>query len=141
MAINGINHASLRVRNLDVSEHFYTEVLGLKRVGTRGVMRFYSSGRYAHELALVEDPDFRNRYEEGLLHLCFNVGSEEALRGLYRRCRAAGVPVSGGVDHVVMHAFYSLDPDGYVVELGVDRPRQEWEHNSNAFASDRPLQL
>ncbi len=141
MAINGINHASLRVRNLDVSEHFYIEVLGLKRVGTRGIMRFYSSGRYAHELALVEDPDFQNRDEEGLLHLCFNVESEEALRGLYQRCRAAGVPVSGGVDHVVMHAFYSLDPDGYVVELGVDRPRQEWEHNSNAFASDRPLQL
>ncbi len=141
MAINGINHASLRVRNLDVSERFYTEVLGLTRVGSRESMRFYSSGRYAHELALVEDPDFRNRDEEGLLHLCFNVESEDALRGLYRRCRAAGVPVSGGVDHLVMRSFYLRDPDGYTIELGVDRPKHEREDNARAFAWDRPLRL
>ncbi len=137
--INGVNHITLRVRNLDVAERFYTEVLGLKRVGARASMRFYSSGRHAHELALVEDPTFRHRDTEGLLHLCFNIESETALHALYLRCQSAGVRMSDGVDHVVMHSFYLHDPDGYTLEMGVDRPRQEWEHNDNAFATDGPL--
>lgn len=53
MHIDGINHITLRVCDLYLSEQFYTQVLGLKRVGQRPHMRFYSSGRFAHELALM----------------------------------------------------------------------------------------
>ncbi len=139
MAIRGINHVTLRVRNLDIAEGFYVGVLGLQRVGARSTMRFYSSGQYAHELALMEDTAFRHTEGEGLVHLCFNVESETALRELYLRCRTNGLRASGGVDHIIMHSFYVIDPDGYTIELGVDRPRQEWEHDSRAFAVDRAL--
>ena len=139
--IQGINHLTLKVRNLEVAERFYMGILGLKRVGSRPSMRFYSSGRNAHELALVESPSFLHQNNEGLMHLCFNVDNEEALRTLHQQCLATGIRVSEGVDHSIMHSFYMHDPDGYTIELGVDRPRQEWEHKSSAFATDRQLRL
>lgn len=141
MAIHGINHITLRVQNLEVAENFYVGVLGLKRVGQRTRMRFYSSGQHAHELALVEDPSFRHGNNQGLLHFCFNVSSETVLRELYQHCLTTGVHVSDGVNHVVMHSFYLRDPDGYTIEIGVDQPTHEWENNRNAFIADGPLSL
>jgi catechol-2,3-dioxygenase len=51
MYIDGINHATLRIQNLDRSDVFYSQVLGLMRVGQRKHMYFYSSGHFAHGLA------------------------------------------------------------------------------------------
>lgn len=141
MTVNGINHVTLRVRDLDRAEHFYTGVLGLKRVGERPGMRFYSSGRFAHELALIRDPGFQPVGASGLAHVCFNVADEDRLRALYRHCLALGWPVGDGVDHRVMHSFYLRDPDGYVIELGTDRPIEEWADDPQAFAEDRELAL
>ena len=139
MAIHGINHVTLQVRNLDIAEGFYVGVLGLKRVGSRSTMRFYSSGLHAHELALMENPAIECSKETGFVHLCFNVESEAALHELHRRCVTNGISTSGGVNHIIMHSFYTRDPDGYSIELGIDRPRQEWEHDSRAFIVDKPL--
>ena len=56
MIIGGINHVSLRVKNLQQAETVWSGILGLKRVGEHSRMNFYSGGTYNHELALVEDP-------------------------------------------------------------------------------------
>lgn len=141
MYIYGINHVTLQVRDLAMSDYFYTEVLGLRRVGQRPNMHFYSSGRFAHELALIQVPEFVRSADDGLVHLCFNVPTEEALYALYRHCQALKVLTSGGVDHTVMHSFYLRDPDGYIIEMGTDRPAREWEHHAHPFAKDRPLNL
>jgi catechol 2,3-dioxygenase len=139
MFIDGINHATLRVRNLDRSDYFYSQVLGLKRVGKRSNMYFYSSGRFAHELALLHDPDYRRSDNDGLMHLCFNVADEEKLHALYQHCQNQEQAPSGGVDHLVMHSFYLRDPDGHVLEIGMDRPAEEWKDNPRPFAEDLPL--
>jgi catechol 2,3-dioxygenase-like lactoylglutathione lyase family enzyme len=69
MALNGLNHITLQVRDLDRAEAFYCGLLGLQRVGTRGdFMRFYSSGRQIHELALMADPAFTTP-GPGLAHI------------------------------------------------------------------------
>lgn len=141
MFIDGINHVTLKVRDLERSDRFYSDVLGLKRVGGRLGMRFYSSGRFAHELALLQDPDYALATDQGLLHLCFNTPDEDRLRALHRRCRTLGVPTTDGVDHTIMHSFYLRDPDGYVIEIGVDRSAEEWSGQPHAFARDRPLDL
>lgn len=54
MALQGINHLALKVRNLKISDNFYREILGLQRVGERSKMWFYHAGGYSHDLALVE---------------------------------------------------------------------------------------
>lgn len=141
MYIDGINHVTLKVRDLNLSEDFYTKVLGLKQVGQRPHMRFFSSGRHAHELALLHAPGYQHSGNSGLVHLCFNVPSESSLRALYKHCQTLGIPTSDGVDHTIMHSFYLRDPDAYIIEIGVDRPVGEWELNSQAFAKDYSLDL
>ncbi len=141
MFIDGINHAALRVQDLDRSDYFYTKILGLKRVGQRSHMYFYSSGRFTHELALLHDPDYRRSENDGLLHLCFNAADEGKLQALYLHCQNHEEAPSGGVDHLVMHSFYLRDPDGHVVEIGMDRPEEEWKDKPRPFAKDLPLKF
>jgi catechol 2,3-dioxygenase len=139
MKIDGINHVTLRVHNLDEAEAFYAGVLGLKRVGERAHMHFYSSGRFAHELALVHEPYSGVRENSELAHICFNLTNEESLFALHERCQTAGYATSNLISHIVMHSFYVRDPSGNLIELGVDRPAEEWRHHPQPFAEDHLL--
>lgn len=141
MTISGINHVTLLVRDLELSHSFYTNVLGLKRVGQRTHMYFYSSGRFIHELALMHYPTFQNNNSNGLVHLCFNVPDEQSLSELYQQYQSSGIQTSGGVNHIIMHSFYMSDPDGYIIEIGMDRPEHEWANHDRPFEEDRPLDL
>jgi len=100
-------------------------------------MLFYSSGRFAHELALLQDAGYRNSRREGLVHLCFNVADKSNLQTLYQRCQSMGITTSNCVDHIIMHSFYTRDPDDHVIEIGTDRPESEWRKNPQAFTEDR----
>ena len=138
--LKGINHIVLKVRDLKTADRFYREVLGMQRVGERPGMWFYHAGGHPHDLALVEvgpDAAGAQRHQTGLFHFCLTVESEQALAELYRRCRLAEVTNLGTADHIVMRSFYVSDPDGHVVEIGVDIPREEWEEIANPFAKDR----
>ncbi len=139
MNVRGINHVVLKVRNLAASDAFYREMLGLQLVAKRGRMWFYSAGAHTHDLALIEigpNGKIPSVDNTGLFHLCFDVPDEEALLRLYRKLRAAGARVSDGVDHVVMHSFYVHDPDGNMIELGVDVPKDKWEKLKDPWAED-----
>ena len=139
----GINHVTLRVQNLARAEAFYCGLLGLKRVGERRGMVFYSSGIYNHELALMEDPAITSQAiaQGGLMHIAFNVSDEAALKALYQRMIETGHPVSEGVDHVISHAFYTRDPDGYTVEITTDIARETWENDPSAFKRDKSMEI
>lgn len=144
MLIYGINHITLKVRDLAASDRFYRKILGLKPVGQRPGMRFYSTGAHHHDLALMQvgsNAAAPALQQVGLAHFCLNVVDEAALTELYRKCLAAGLAVSEGVDHRVMHAFYVLDPDGHVVELGVDVPVERWAGDPNPYAVDKPYPI
>lgn len=144
MLTRGINHVVLKVRSLDASERFYVGILGLVRVGERPGMAFYGAGGHVHDLALMEigpQAVAPVPHATGLAHLCFDVADETALASLYARCRDAGLRVSGGVDHTVMRSFYLLDPDGHMLELGVDRPRDAWAATADPFGRDEPYAL
>ena len=52
--LHDINHIALPVRNLEVSDRFYRGILGLRAVGERPGMKFYTAGLHHHDLALME---------------------------------------------------------------------------------------
>ena len=144
MALQGINHVVLKVKNLESSDYFYREILGMQRVGERGRMWFYSAGSHHHDLALVEIGSHAaapQSQQTGLFHLCFNVSDEQALAELHDRAKTAGVTVLGAVDHTIMRSFYVLDPDRHVIELGVDVPQAEWAHLNDPFSRDTAYSL
>lgn len=144
MAIRRVNHIVLKVRNLVESDKFYRGALGLSRVGERAGMWFYSAGEHHHDLALIEvgeQASSPGQRQTGLFHFCFDVDSESALASLHRRCREAGIEILGEVDHNIMRSFYVRDPDGNIVELGVDLPHEEWFDQSTPFARDRAYSI
>ena len=139
----GINHITLRVQNIKRADIFYSGILGLKRVGHRSGMNFYSSGLYNHELALVEDSSITlaDIQQSGLVHIAFNIEDMQALKMIYQDLIDAEYPVSTGVDHNISHSFYTRDVDGYLIELTTDCASHEWEQNPHAFKWDKSLWL
>jgi catechol-2,3-dioxygenase len=139
-----LGHLVLRVRDLERSERFYTEVLGLRKTGgIPGVMAFFStqSNPDSHDLALMRvgphapgaDPS-----RVGLYHFAYQVDSEEALAQAYRTLKEAGVPITGTGDHGVSKGIYITDPDGIEIEITYEVPPERWPQG-DAFASTRPL--
>ncbi|WP_308389811.1 VOC family protein [Acidithiobacillus sp. AMEEHan] len=132
--LHGINHIAIPVRNLDVSDRFYRGLLGLRAVGARPGMKFYSAGLHHHDMALIETGEMFP--VSGFAHFCLDVEDEQSLATIYGRCRATGARILEPVDHTVMRAFYLVDPDDHIVELGVDVSKSEWGPWPNPFGRD-----
>jgi catechol 2,3-dioxygenase-like lactoylglutathione lyase family enzyme len=85
----GVNHVALTVTDLDVSERFYTEVLGFRRVLDLGYGRLCMHQRTGFVLALLRHPDeFGGRFSElttGLDHLGFAAADRDELAAVATR--------------------------------------------------------
>ena len=148
IATSKLGHLVLRVRDLDRSERFYTDVLGLKKAGgIPGVMSFFTtqSNSDSHDLALMRvgpeapTPDPRG---VGLYHFAYQVDSEEALADAYRTLQEAGVPITGTGDHGVSKGIYITDPDGIEIEITYEVPPEQWPEGADPFAAGtKPLVL
>lgn len=145
IATTKLGHIVLRVRDLERSERFYTEVLGLRKTGeVPGLMSFFTTQNStdSHDLALMRlgpdapDPDPKR---VGLYHFAYQVESEEALADAYRTLREAGVPIVGSADHGVSKGIYLLDPDGIEIEITYEVPPERWPDGANPFAGAKPL--
>ena len=45
------------------------------------------------------------------------------------------------INHTIMYSFYLRTPDGYTIEIGIDRPRREWQEHPHPFSEDTLLQI
>lgn len=125
----GYDHSSITVRDLDSSLAYYRDGLGLGVTRIRDV-----AGRTVADLALPGERTWRleehrdvPRYpasarpcDPGFAHVCLYVDDAAAVTA---RLRAAGFGTRGEVvgitsgPHTGAEAAYTVDPDGFVVEL------------------------
>ena len=117
-----VGHVVLKVRDLQRSEHFFTEVLGFEVVtrlkNPRGV--FFTLGEQHHDLAVLEVPDEAEAPkigQVGLHHIALQVGSLAELQESYRTLKEHNVTITRTIDHLITKSIYFIDPDGNGFEL------------------------
>lgn len=143
-----LGHVVFYVRDLKRSLAFYTDVVGLKLVGTtfNGRAAALTSGRTHHELLLIEvgaaqGPLTGRRV--GLYHVGWCVGTRlDDLRAARDRVHAHGYTLDGQSDHTVSQSLYLRDPDGNELELYVDDPDVDWRADNRWLETPvKPLTL
>ena len=128
LPIRGVYEVAIRVKELQRSELFYRDVLGLE-VGLRDEHRpwvFLRAGGQAGMIVLQEDPEHWTQQ-----HLAFTVDEADIERAA-AMLRERGVAVDGPHFHAWMPAksIYFPDPDGHDLELcapGAKGPVRERE--------------
>jgi len=148
MEVKELGHIVLYVRDLEVSRHFYRDVLGWHEIaGVERQMAMYSSGRTHHELLLIEvGPNaapIPSGRRVGMYHFGLKIGNtDEELRQAMDALMDAGANVVGSADHGVTHSLYITDPDGNEIELYIDVQPEIWREDPHAvLAPTRPLRL
>jgi catechol-2,3-dioxygenase len=143
--VRKLNHAVLRVRDLDRSLAFYADVLGLETIARMGnVMAFMraAGSENHHDLGLARvgpDAPPPNERGVGLYHLAWEVDEIESLREVRDALERYG-RLSGASDHGATKSIYGYDPDGNEFEVMWMVPREHWGAYENA-APTAPLNL
>ena len=141
-----LGHLVLRVRDLERSEQFYSDVLGLNVTNKRpGQMTFMSAvDESSHELALVPVGDDAPGPEEsrvGLYHFAWQMDSFDDLKRLYAEMKAKDVSIGGIGDHGISLGVYFFDPDGNEIEAYYEMPKDEWPADGDLFEGEFPGKL
>ncbi|MBV8601528.1 MAG: VOC family protein [Candidatus Eremiobacteraeota bacterium] len=145
MNVRKLNHAVLRVRDLERSLAFYEQVLGLKLAARAGgVMAFMRTpnSENHHDLGLARvgpSAPLPNEQGVGLYHLAWEVDEIESLRDALETLTRLGA-LSGASDHGATKSIYGYDPDGNEFEIMWMVPREHWGEYENS-APTRPLDL
>ena len=136
-----LGHVNIFVRNMERSQKWYQDVLGLHTYGYRpGNVAFMSADvEQSHEIALVEVGDDAAGPEKGrvgLNHMAWMMHSLDDLKEFYLRLKEKDVEIVRVGDHGVSIGVYIQDPDGNGVEVGYELPRNEWPREENLFVED-----
>jgi len=130
----------LRTVDLDRSVVFYTDVLGFgvihreKSLALLGVAGF--------DIHVVLSTDGVGTASADPSHLSVRFDSRAGLAGALGALAAARVAIERAEDTGFRDAIYVRDPDGHLIELYRDRPRDEWRlAEDGVFASPRGLDL
>jgi catechol-2,3-dioxygenase len=145
MKVRKINHAVLRVRDLDRSLAFYQDVLGLEPIARMGNMMAFMrapGSENHHDLGLARvgpSAPPPNERGVGLYHLAWEIDEIESLREALAGFQRYGT-LSGMSNHGATKSVYGYDPDGNELEVMWMVPREHWgeyEHD----APTAPLDL
>ena len=147
-----IGHVVLKVRDVQRSRAFYTEVLGMDvmmEIPAIPAVFLANNRRDHHEIALFEvgaEAEGLHAKQIGLAHVAFRLRNEKELRAAYEEFKEKHVPISFTVDHGVTKSIYFCDPDGHELEVYCDNSPEEIAKFPNpyvgmsklAFAPDDP---
>jgi catechol-2,3-dioxygenase len=134
MAITGMNHAVLYVRDARKTANFYAEVLGFTTVidhpeGAFEFMRAPASHNH-HDIAFFSigddaGPSSAGRGAVGMYHIAWEVPTLQELETMRAKLNDAGALV-GASNHGANKSLYALDPDGLEFEVMWLVPPQHW---------------
>jgi catechol-2,3-dioxygenase len=148
MAITGMNHAVLYVRDARRSAAFYQEVLGFSLVidDAQGRFQFLRAPESTnhHDIAFFSigtgaGPSEAGRRTVGMYHIAWAVKDLTELEAMRVTLQEAGALV-GTSDHGVNKSLYAVDPDGLEFEVTWVVPPELWGDEEHE-AIIRPLDI
>jgi len=145
--IERIGHVVIKVRNLERSRKFYTEILGMDvmmEIPAIPGCFLANNRRDHHEIALFEvgaEADGLHGRQIGLAHIAFRLRNEQDLRAAYKEFKEKDVPISFTVDHGVTKSIYFRDPDGHELEVYVDNSPEEMAKFPNPYMGMAKLEF
>jgi catechol 2,3-dioxygenase len=134
-----IGHVVLKVRDLQRSRKFYTEVLGMevmKEISQPPIVFLANNRRDHHEVGLLQvgsQAEAPRANDIGLLHVAFRLRNESDLRAAYKVLKDNDVPISFTVNHGITKSIYFRDPDGHELEVYCDNPPEEFAKMTNSY--------
>ena len=140
-----LNHAVLKVRDLDRSTAFYRDLLGFTEIARAGRHMAFMRARDSvnhHDLGfLAMGPRASDAPENavGLFHLAWQVPIIEDLAVVRAKLIERGA-LTGESDHGATKSIYGVDPDGHEFEVMWMVPRELWGEYETA-APTGPLDL
>ncbi len=127
--IQSIGHCAIAVSDLDVTERFYTDVLGFSRLEKDpdhgGVFLSLPGTSHAIDLfpaGTMGSSDPASRRSSPLIHIAFRVESYASLRAAYAALREHEIDIQATIDHVSQRSIYFRDPEGNGLELYYEHP-------------------
>ena len=141
-----LGHANLFVRDVERSEKFYTDVLGLHVNERRPGRAVFMSAdvEQSHELAVIQlGPDAPTPEEGrvGLNHIAWRMETFDDLKDVYRRLQEKKANIQRIGDHGISLGVYFLDPDGNGNEVYYELPRNQWPAGDSLFTGHFPMSL
>ena len=136
-----LGHVNIFVRNVERSQKWYEDVLGLHTYDLRpGNAAFMSADLdQSHEVALVqvgEEAAGPQAGQVGLNHMAWMMHSLEDLKELYQHLKDKKVPIQRVSDHGISIGIYLHDPDGNGIEVSYELPRSEWPRHEKLFSGE-----
>lgn len=132
MDIKGINHLAFITPDLTGTIRFYRDLLGMELhsgIGHDGFRHyFFRAGNtlvafFQYEGASTMEEKFHGSPTSaplGFDHVSFTVDSREELFGFKDKLEAAGVEVTGAIDHGTLWSIYFFDPNNIPLEITWD---------------------
>ncbi len=133
MLLKGLNHLAFITNDLITTIRFYRDLLGLELtagIGHDGYRHYFfkmESGHIAFFEYDIAQPMKMGKFHgtptdepRGFDHVSMTVESREALFELKDKLEAAGVEVTGAIDHGTMWSIYFFDPNNIPLEATWD---------------------
>ena len=138
-----VGHVALNVRDMSLSEMFYTDVVGLEVVARSEGAVFFTCGTMHHDVVLFQAQNLTDGEVQsviGLNHIAFQLPNRAALRARYDLLQKRDIAVRT-VEHNSSLSVYFHDPDGNRLELYCDRDNNGLETMRTKGPMARPMDI
>jgi catechol 2,3-dioxygenase-like lactoylglutathione lyase family enzyme len=150
MLLTGINHLAFITPDMEKTIRFYRDLLGMELhagIGHDGYRHyFFRCGNtqvafFEYDGASVMEQKFHGSPTGkplGFDHVSFTTGSREDLFAMKDKLEAAGLEVTGAVDHGTIWSIYFFDPNNIPLEVSWDLMEVV---NPPAMSEDDPMAI